>query len=167
MVTEEVGIKKFKAEQLRKGAASWFAWIGSLSLLNSILALSGKQFSFTFGLGMAQVGDALVANESPFLRILGLFVAFGSAGVFILFWWLARHTWIVFPVGTAIYGLDAVLFLLVADWLSLGFHGFALFLIIGGWRAAKKLEREIECASATSGAGEPAVAATFAEPGGA
>jgi hypothetical protein len=165
MVVEEVGIKKYKAEQLRKGAASWFAWIGGLSLVNSVLAISGKQFSFTFGLGMAQVGDALVANESPIFQLLGLFVAFGSAGVFILFSWLARHTWVVFPIGTAVYALDAVLFLIVGDWLSLGFHGFALFLIIGGWRAAKKLESEIATESAATVTGEQAVATTPAEPG--
>jgi hypothetical protein len=38
-----------------------------------------------------------------------------------------------------LYGLDGLLFLIVQDWLSFGFHVFALFCIFGGYRSLKNL----------------------------
>jgi uncharacterized membrane protein len=38
-----------------------------------------------------------------------------------------------------VYALDALLFVLVGDWLVLGFHGLALYGMWRGWRAARSL----------------------------
>src|SRR5216117_2936789 len=39
--------------QLKSGA-SWFYWIAGLSLINSIVAFTGGQWAFLFGLGITQ-----------------------------------------------------------------------------------------------------------------
>jgi hypothetical protein len=128
-----------KAEQARKGAASWFWWIGALSILNSILAMNGKQLSLTFGLGIAQIGDTWMAGDSGLFQTLGLFLTFGGAGFFLLMGWLAHHWEAAFRLGIAAYGLDAIVFLAAEDFLGLAFHAFALFVISAGyhsWRRA-------------------------------
>jgi hypothetical protein len=38
-----------------------------------------------------------------------------------------------------LYFVDGLIFLLVQDWLSIGFHAFALFCIFGGYASMKKL----------------------------
>lgn len=39
-----------------------------------------------------------------------------------------------------LYLLDGLLFLLVQDWLSLGFHGFALYSMFHGYTALRRLK---------------------------
>lgn len=139
MEAGQIAVERYKAEQMFKSAAGWFWWIGALSLLNSTITMSGKQFNFTFGLGIAQIGDAWMAGDPGILSTLGFFISFGSSGLFLLLAWLARHTTVALPVGIAIYAADALLFLLAQDWLGLGFHVFALFLIVTGWRAYRRM----------------------------
>jgi hypothetical protein len=49
----------------------------------------------------------------------------------------------------ACYVADALIFLLVQDWLSIGFHLFALFFIFGGYTSLKKL-KDLEAATLTA-----------------
>ena len=144
MQTEDIAVKRYKAEQAYKAAASWFWWIGALSILNSAIIMNGKQFNFTFGLGVSQIGDALMAGGSGLLSTLGLFLSFGFSGAFLLLAWLSQHTKVALPIGVALYGADSLLFLFFQDWLGLGFHLFALFLIVAGWRASRRLGAEAE-----------------------
>ena len=51
--------QKLRAERVVKAGASWFLMVGSLSLINSVLAMSGSGIRFIFGLGIAQFVDAL------------------------------------------------------------------------------------------------------------
>lgn len=139
MEPEQIAVERYKAEQTLKSAASWFWWIGALSVINTAMSLGGKQFTFTFGLGVAQIGDAWMSGEGPLLSTIGFFLSFGSSALFLLLGWLSRHTPVALPVGIAVYALDALLFLFVQDWLGLGFHAFALFLIVSGWRAGRRM----------------------------
>src|ERR1044071_6443875 len=41
-------------EKQLKGGGSWFYWIAGLSLVNSVLALSGSETRFILGLGITQ-----------------------------------------------------------------------------------------------------------------
>ena len=54
----------------------------------------------------------------------------------------------IFIVGTVLYVLDGVIFLLFGDILSIGFHAFALFFIIRGFLAANKLSKTPPIANA-------------------
>jgi hypothetical protein len=49
-----------------------------------------------------------------------------------------RLTW-VFICGMFLYALDGLLFLVLQDWFSFGFHIFALFGIFGGFSACREL----------------------------
>jgi hypothetical protein len=138
MEAAQVVVDRYKAEQLYKSAAGWFWWIGGLSVVNSLTTLSGNQFTFTFGLGISQIGDVWLAGESGILWALGFLLSFGSSGLFLLLAWLARHTTAALPLGVGFYAADALIFLLAQDWLGLGFHAFALLLIVNGWRASKR-----------------------------
>jgi len=42
--------QKLRAENVMKAGASWFLWVAGLSMVNSILSLSGSGFRFIFGL---------------------------------------------------------------------------------------------------------------------
>jgi hypothetical protein len=139
MEPEQVAVERYKAEQMLKSTAGWFWWIGALSLVNSFLASSGKQFTFTFGLGVSQIGDTWMAGDSAILEQIGIFLSYGFPGLFFLLAWLTKHTEVALPIGVGLYTADALLFLFAQDWLGLGFHAFALVLIGSGWRAYRKL----------------------------
>jgi hypothetical protein len=63
-----------------------------------------------------------------------------AAGIFIVLGILSRKRYgLGFVVGMILYAMDGLLFLLVQDFLSIGFHAFALFCIYGGFKANKKL----------------------------
>ena len=148
MEAEDAGLTRYKSEQALKAAASWFWWIGVLSILNSTLSTSGKQFTFTFGLGLSQIGDAMMTNGSPIIETLGFFVTFGFAGLFLLLGWLAKHWNPAFIVGLVVYALDALIYVVAQDWIGVGVHVFASVLIIGGYRTYRRL-------SATASASVP------------
>lgn len=138
MDPETLAVERYKAEQMLKSAAGWFWWIGGLSVVNSVIAGTGKEFTFTFGLGISQLGDALIAQKSPILYLIGFFMSYGFAFLFFFLAWLARHTPVALPIGMVVYALDALVFLVAQDWFGLGFHVFALFLIQTGYVAYKR-----------------------------
>lgn len=136
--------KHYKA--MRAGA-NWFFWIAGLSLVNSVIQLSGSDRSFIIGLGITQVVDAIAAAivaemTSGQMIVRGIAFVFdvGVAGAFVLVGWLAgmRKGW-AFLLGMTVYLLDGLIFLLVGDWLGLGFHVFALVCIGSGYAALGKL----------------------------
>lgn len=140
--------------------ANWFYWIAALSVVNSVIIFAGGQVNFVVGLGITQVVDGLAAeiggqaggNAGLIVEGIGFVISLGVAGMFVLFGVFAnrRHLW-AFLVGMLLYGIDGLLFLLVQEWLSLGFHVFVLFCLWGGLTAALKLgalEREAAFAEA-------------------
>ena len=134
-------LELFKLEKSFKAGAGWFFWIAGLSLINSIIILSGKNWSFIVGLGITQVVDMVAREIGAFGKVAGLVLDVAAAGVFVVFGLLSyrRYSW-AFVVGMVIYGLDGLIFLLAMDFLSLGFHAFALVCIFSGLRSLKKLK---------------------------
>ena len=120
-----------------ESGSKWFYAIAGLSLINSVTHLARSNFTFVVGLGVTQIIDGIalgIGGEHPeasgvFNAIAFIFSAM-FAGVFALFGWFAakKHSW-AFIVGMILYLLDGLIFLLVKDWLSLGFHGLA-FLVL-------------------------------------
>lgn len=51
--------QKLRAERVVKAGANWLITVAALSLINSVLAMSGSGFHFIFGLGIAELVDAL------------------------------------------------------------------------------------------------------------
>jgi len=56
--------QKLRAEAVVKPAAGWFLWVAALSVVNSFLSMSGSGIRFIFGLGTAQIIDALAHRRA-------------------------------------------------------------------------------------------------------
>ena len=137
--------EKLKIESQFKSGADWFFWIAGLSLLNSAILFTGSQWGFMIGLGITQIIDAVGLVISEEIGVAGKIIAFVFdvivAGTFVAFGVFSRrrYKW-AFIVGMILYAMDGLIFLLVRDFLSIGFHVFALFFIFGGFKAIKKLD---------------------------
>jgi len=141
VVTPDLVPELAQMEHRIKSGASWFYWIAGLSLINSVVALSGSNWGFVLGLGITQVIDALAKAVGSAGVAVAIVLDVIVAGVFVLFGVYAnrKQSW-SFLVGMVLYGLDGLLFLIGGDLLGLGFHTFALFCIFGGYSALRKLQ---------------------------
>lgn len=143
-------VETMRLEAQRNGGAGWLSAIAGFSLINLVVLAVGGGISFIIGLGVTQVIDGLCqafaqqmeGRSGLLLRVAGGTLTFGIAGLFLLFGGLARrgHLW-AFIVAMILYAADGVIFLLFQDWLSVGFHVFALFMIFQGVAAQLKLNR--------------------------
>lgn len=127
--------QKLQVESALKGSASWFIVIAGLSLVNSVLAMTGANLQFIFGLGFTQVVDALAHESGATGLVLDLFINGMIAGVFTLFWHFSRKgakwAWIA---GMALYTLDGLILLPFKDFLGLAFHAYALYRMYTGYK---------------------------------
>jgi hypothetical protein len=123
----------------RRSGAQWFYWIAALSSINAVLALVGQQWRFILGLGTTQLiqeiaaeaGGAHVKAGLISFAVIGFFAFLGKRAV-------QGYGW-AFVTGMVVYGLDGLIFLLVQDWIGVGFHGFAVAMIMRGYLAARQL----------------------------
>jgi len=83
--------QKLRAEHVVKSGAGWFLAIAGLSIINSIMTMSGTRFHFIFGLGVTQIVDAIGAHSGTTGSVLGLIVNAFVAGVFALFWHFGKQ----------------------------------------------------------------------------
>ena len=134
--------QKFRAERVVRVGAGWFATIAALSMINSVLSMSGAAIRFIFGLGIAQFVDALAHQAGQTGFALDLVINGFVAGIFVVFWRFARkgEQW-AFVVGLALYALDAVVVLYLKDILAVAFHAYALYRIYSGMSGIPALQR--------------------------
>lgn len=153
-------IQLVETEKQFERGISWFYWIAGLSLVNSVLWLTGAEWSFIIGLGATQMVDAIVLGLSEEMQLGNAikYVAFGVdlliAGIYVLIGFLGlKRIKAVIIVGMVFYTLDGLIFLLVGDYLSIAFHGYALFCIFGGLKALKQLppKQVVQCQAADDG----------------
>jgi hypothetical protein len=132
--------RKMVLEQRLKGGASWFYWICGLSLINTVIVLSGSNWHFLAGLGITDIISYVAQKGGSAGTVVGIIGNALALGIFVLLGVFAhkRQTW-AFIVGMTIYGLDALIFLFGPDILSIGFHAFALFQIFKGMQAGNAL----------------------------
>jgi len=144
--------QKLRAERLVRVGAGWFATIAALSMINSVLSMSGAGIRFIFGLGIAQFIDALAHQAGQTGFALDLVISGFVAGVFVVFWRFARkgEQW-AFMVGMALYALDGAVMLYFKDILAVAFHAYALYRMYGGMSGIPALQRAQE-AMAPAGA---------------
>ena len=156
---------RLQLEQRFRSGANWFFWIAGLSLLNSVMLHSGSNWSFIVGLGITRLIDAVALNSAtgPMATAIALALDAFVAGFFVLFGVLARKRYIAaFVIGMILYAADGLLFLMVKDWLSMGFHVLALVFIFKGLTACRELTR-LE-ADLAAGAAPPPPEMTEDEP---
>lgn len=122
-----------------QGGARWFWWIAGLSLVNTVVLLSGGNFNFVVGLAVTQIFDALFQSIKPLAVIFDVLALgfFFGAGYF------ARqgHVW-AFAVGGIAYLVDGVIFGFFGDWLPVAFHIYVLFFIYAGWNELRSALRQ-------------------------
>lgn len=130
--------------QLKRGA-NWFYWIAGLSLVNSAIYAFGGDISFILGLAVTQlvdgIADAFIAEGFPTLLKGAAVVAdLAIAFVFFLFGYFAnRGIGLAFIIGSILYVLDGLLYLALGSVFAAAFHAFALFFIIRGYLASRKV----------------------------
>ncbi len=137
-------------EARARNGANWFFWISGLSLINTIIYLGGGNWSFIVGLGSSQLVDGiamgLIQEYGPgyatILRLMALAIDIGLAGIFIVAGLLGRKNlrWAMIT-GMVLYFVDALIFILVGDWLGIIFHAMALVGLFTGLRAMNMLKR--------------------------
>ena len=142
-----------------KKASGWFAAIALFSVVNSVLVLLNAKVSFVIGLGATQVVDALLlgVRESAagaveaVCTLIAVAVNLVIIGLVMLIWWLSkRGNAIAYVIGMVLYLLDTAIFLLVQDWVGVGFHVFFLAMLWGGygfvraWNVAQQALAEAE-----------------------
>jgi len=143
--------EKAKFENKLKSGANWFFWIAGLSFINSILFLCSGKWNFIVGLGITQLVDVIGLELVKSIGNAAYIIACGlsaiAAGIFIFFGIFARkkRNW-AFVAGMLAYAFDGQIFLLVQDYLGVGFHIFVLLLIAGGFKANKMLGELVEFA---------------------
>ncbi len=142
-----------KQTQIFEGGAKWFYGIAVLSLVNTALSLAQESIRFPVGLGITQIIDVfsmLASEEAPraslIFKIISVLLNTVFAGIIALFGWLAlkKKVW-AFIVGMILFSLDSILSLLVKDWISLGFHVFALLCIFKGYIALRNIKQKETC----------------------
>jgi len=128
-VQQQRSVQSLAAQVAVKRGANWLYWIAGLSLVNTIVAVTGGNFHFVLGLGITGVTDAF---RSPQARIVGYFIDLLVLGFFLMCGYMAgkMHKW-AFLMGMGFYALDAALTALAQDWLSFAFHVYAIVCI---WR---------------------------------
>lgn len=131
-------------DQNLQSSAKWFYWIAGLSVVNTLIFFFDGGVSFIVGLGITQLIEGVVYEASINVRLIALVIEVLISGMFAIFGYFAfkREMW-AFAVGMTLYLMDGLIFLLVNDWLSIGFHAFVLFSLFAGVRSLKKI-KELE-----------------------
>src|SRR5437660_3730985 len=83
--TSNLLAQKLRAEAVVKAAAGWFLWVAALSVVNSLLTMSGSGIRFIFGLGAAQIIDTLEHQTGSSGVVFDLIINGFVAGVMLLF----------------------------------------------------------------------------------
>jgi hypothetical protein len=138
-MAEDPSLERYKLEQVKKTGSGWFLWVAGLSIVNTVMTMSGSTFNFILGLGLTQFIDGFVARASPGVKVFGFLLDLLFAGAFLGIWQLSKkYTW-AFITGMVVYAGDALIFLFVQEWIGLAFHAFALVAMLAGLKAAMKL----------------------------
>lgn len=134
--------QKLRVEAALKGSSSWFVIIAALSLVNSVLSMTGARIHFIFGLGFTQIVDAVAHNAGGAGVVLDLIINGVIGAVFVLFWNFARkgEKW-AWLAGLGLYVVDALILLAFKDILSVAFHGWALYRMYSGLKLLPVFEK--------------------------
>jgi hypothetical protein len=152
MHNNQVSFHAYALQQRYKSGARWFFWIAGLSVVTSILSLSGSDIAFFLSLGTTQVIDAFARGLATQLgdgtKFVALILDVVIAGVFAVIGWFAlkRHLW-SFVLGMTLFALDALILLVFQVWISFVFHALVIFWIFKGYQAGQSLvslERDLQ-----------------------
>jgi len=143
MLNDVYGQRLQLAHRMKSGA-NWFFWIAALSMITSILSISGASWRFFLSLGITQFIDGFAVGLSSTVGTAGLvigivldiFITAIFAGLGVL---AGRKQLWAFVLGMVLFALDALLLLFFFDVIAILFHGLAIFYIFRGFQAAREL----------------------------
>ena len=122
--------------------AQWFLWIFGLSGINTLILFFGGGVTFIFGLGITQLFEGIFMELFGELNLIGVLISLMISGIFALIWYFSQKlSKPAFIIGMVIYGIDALLLLMVEDWFSFGVHLYALFMIFKGFQSIDELKK--------------------------
>ena len=123
-----------------KSGARWFYWVAGLSLANTAAPFTGSHVHFVMGLGITRIVDLMARRAGASATLPALVIDVMVAVVFLIIGlWSSRCNHFAFGTGLVLYAADAALLLLSHDYLSVAFHGVALFYMYRGFAAAQQL----------------------------
>ncbi|WP_069998582.1 hypothetical protein [Cellulosilyticum sp. I15G10I2] len=140
-IEQKLMVRMQLEDQFRSGV-NWFYWIAGLSIINSVLYLIGHEWGFVAGLGVTQIIDIITYSWYGSFRLVAIGINFMLAGVFALLGYAARsgRNWVII-VGAVLYALDAIVFIFIQDWISIAFHGLAIYAFIKAIKANNQLKK--------------------------
>ena len=134
------------ADPVIQSAARWFWWIAGLSLVNAVMFHSGSDVNFVVGLAMTTLASVAFAQNLPIaVALAAIMIGF----YFLMGFYAQRRALWAFYLGLAVYALDALIYVLVQDWMSVAFHARAAFFIVKGVQRTRELAREPAVAEGT------------------
>ena len=139
----EVDPVKLELLNARKSGASWLYTVGLFAIINSALTFMEMNLRFIFGLGFADIAAAVAHySDSSGLKVVAIGVALSAAVIFYGLGNCARKgaSW-AFLLGMALYAADGLLWVLAENWLEVGCHAFAIFMMLQGLRASNQLKK--------------------------
>ena len=139
-----------------KNGGSWFYWIAGLSLVSSIFVLCGADWFFVAGLATTHVIDLVMrgfadGGAGPIVKVVAFVIDFAAAALFVTLGVFARkrQSW-AFIAGIVLYGCDTLLTLIFQIWFGLFWHGWALFSLFVGLKAAHRWNKLAKAGAASS-----------------
>jgi len=123
-----------QSDPMVMSGASWFWWIVGLSIVNSIMIHSGSDRNFVIGLGVTLLADVIFREVVIVALVIDAIALTTFAGLG--FFARKGHLW-AYVTGIVLYVLDGCIYLFLQDWMSVGFHAFALFYMIRGAAALR------------------------------
>ncbi|MDA0244370.1 MAG: hypothetical protein OT477_13210 [Chloroflexi bacterium] len=136
-------------QQFRNGLG-WFYWIAALSLINTVLLRTGSDWNFIVGLGITQIIDVIALeaaksaseNAAQIIYNVGVVLVMATTGLFALFGLLGRKGYqVIAIIGTVLYALDTLIFILVGDIPSIAFHVLGVWGLVSGIKAYRQLQK--------------------------
>lgn len=126
--------------QLNSGA-TWINTIAAFSLINCVLLLIGAKIRFIIGLGITDI-IAYISTMEPGFLVFAIIINILISALYLLFGYYAKrkHAW-AFITTIVLYSIDSLLILLLQDWISLVFHGVAIFFIAKALLSSVKLKK--------------------------
>lgn len=136
----------YDTERRRQIGASTFTWIAGLSVLNSILLVSGARINFLGGLGVTEFITAVgvYAQEQTHMASIPMIAVVLSVLVAAVFFFLGKmarkgYGW-AFVVGMVMYAADALPLLFLQDYFNIAFHAWFLTSLWSGFQANKQMQ---------------------------
>jgi len=116
-----------------------FYWISALTVLNSIIVISGKSLRFAIGTRINAEIDVKAKQLGTPGAVLDLLISVTVAGIFAVLGNLAgkRIRWAILG-GIALYGVDGLVCLVAGDIIGAALHAYTLFAISRGMTAPKQ-----------------------------